>query len=151
MKKEKVKKIPLITGSKIIDGFIVFIIGLILLGLHGLIVEIFGYPSGWWRLWGAFWSQIAIGLWLSLFIGGLIFAFVGFKYIISGLFERLFVPEKLIYVAIIYIPAMVSLTLLALFAVIPPELYAKLFEWLVDKILVFIVGALIGYLYAKKQ
>jgi hypothetical protein len=151
MEKEKIKKIPLITGNKIIDGFIVLIIGLVLFGLHGLLVQVFGYPSEWWKLWGGFWSSIVTGFWLVLFFGGLIFEFVGISFIIRGIFERLLIPEKLLYLAIVYIPAMISLTLLALYTVIPPELYAKLFEWLVDKVLVFIVGALMGYLYAKSQ
>jgi len=149
--KRKIKEIFLITGNKVIDGLIVFFLGLIFLGIGVLTVKVYGYPGIWWQYWGGFWSQMAIGLWIALMGMGFVYAFIGFRYFIVGLFETLLIPEKLLYVAVVYIPAIVSLTLLTMYAILPAELYAELFKWLIDKVLVFIVGALIGYLYAKTQ
>jgi len=135
----------LITGNKIIDGIITFLIGLGFIGVCALVVKFYGFLNVWWQIWGHPLSDIFIGLWAALFAAGFIYFYIGFRLFISGIFETLLIPEKLLYVAVIYIPAIMSITILAFYAILPPALFAELFKWLIT----FFVGAVSGYLVAK--
>jgi len=148
--KKKGKTIILITGNKFLDGIIAMLCGLIFLTIPIILTYYYGYFGNWYQIWGA-WGHLLAGLCLFVLIPmGFIYFSAGLYLIIHGVFERLLIPEKAIYLAIIFIPTIVSLTLLTLYGILPPDLYATLLEKVLDKVIVFIAGAVMGWLYAKQ-
>jgi len=148
--KKKGKTIILITGNKIIDGIIVMLCSLVFLSIPITLTYYYGYFGNWYQIWGVLGHLLGAICLFVLIPMGLLYFTIGLYLVVHGVFERLLIPEKAIYLAIIFIPTIISLTLLTLYGILPPNLYAYLLEKVLDKVITFIIGATMGYLYAKQ-
>lgn len=135
----------LITGNKIIDGIILIIVSMVLFGGLILIVEHFGSPVFWWQKFGGMLASILFGFHIVHIIAIFSFFIVGIKFFISGIFERLLIPEKVWIYLLVYIPALICITYLTAIQILPPSLFEAIFY----KLLYAILGAGIGYYIAK--
>jgi hypothetical protein len=148
---KKLKKLA-ITGNKLIDGLIsLFIFGILLSAVFS-VTWIYGYPSEWYKFFGAILASFYVGLYGVAILGIFIFFTIGVKNILSYIFEEVLALEIVdtkILITIIYISGLVVLTTLVLKGIAPYNVVIYYIDKYMTAIISAICGFILGVAYTK--